>query len=78
MNKVDKVVSKVLRIKPNRIKDSTSPMNAKNWDSFGGILLVTEIEKAFRTKFSMKEILSLKDVGSIKKVLKSHGVDPDE
>lgn len=75
MKKLNKVVSKVFKIKPNRITDDTSPMNVKKWDSFGGLLLVTEIEKAFGVKFSMKEILSIKDIGSIKKILKSHGVD---
>ncbi len=78
MKKFNKVVSKVLRIKPNRITGSTSPMNVKSWDSFRGLLLITEIEKAFHVKFSMEEILSLKDIGSLKKMLKSHGVNGDE
>lgn len=77
MKKLSKVVSKVFKIKSNRITDNTSPITVRKWDSFGGLLLVTEIEKAFGVKFSMKEILSIKDIGSIKKILKSHDVNPD-
>lgn len=78
MKKLAKIVSKVLRIKSSRVTDKTSPLNVKNWDSFGGLLLITEIEKAFRVKFSMKEILSIEDIGCLKNLLRSHGVNPDE
>ena len=75
MGKFVKVVSKVLKIKPNKINDKTSPMNVKSWDSFRGLLLITEIEKAFRIKFSMDEILSIKDIGGIKSILKIHNIN---
>jgi len=77
MSKLAKVISGVLKIRPNRISDKTSPKTAKEWDSFGGILLITEIEKAFDIKFSMEEILSIKDVSDIKKILKKHGAGPN-
>ncbi|OGW75341.1 MAG: hypothetical protein A2Z72_08435 [Omnitrophica bacterium RBG_13_46_9] len=78
MSKLTKIISQVLEIKSGKINDATSPMNVKGWDSFAGVLLITEIEKAFRTKFTMDEILSVKDVGGIKRVLKERGLDPDE
>ncbi|MCQ9207747.1 MAG: acyl carrier protein [Omnitrophica bacterium] len=78
MSKFARVISKVLRIKAKSIRDETSPMNVKSWDSFRGLLLITEIEKAYKMKFTMDEILSIKDIGSLKKIFKKRGVNPDE
>lgn len=78
MNKFVKTVSSVFKIKPAKVTDSASPMNIKGWDSFRGLLLITEIEKKFGVKFSMDEILTIRDIGSIKKILRKHGIDPDE
>ena len=78
MNKFAKVVSDVLRVKPHKISDKTSPADVKNWDSFRGLLLVTEIEGAFQVKFSMEEILSIKNIGDFKKILKKYNINPDE
>jgi len=78
MSELTKVISKVLKVNPRNIKDATSPMNVKSWDSFRGLLLITEIEKVFHIKFSMEEMLSIKDVGSIKTVLKKHGIKLDD
>jgi acyl carrier protein len=78
MTTLQKTVARVLKIGPSSVKDATSPVNVKRWDSFRGLVLITEIEKAFRVKFSMQEILSVKDVGSIKALLVKHGVDTDE
>ncbi|MBN1353395.1 MAG: acyl carrier protein [Candidatus Omnitrophica bacterium] len=78
MSKFNRIVSKVLKIKASRITDRTSPINVKSWDSFRGLLLITEIEKGFGVKFSMQEILTIKDIASLKKILKSHGINPDE
>ena len=77
MNKFTKLVSKVLKVNPRKITDKTSPMDVKNWDSFRGLILITEIEKMFRVKFSMSEMLSIKDIGGIKKILKKHKINPD-
>jgi len=78
MSKFKKTVSKVLKIKPDKVNDKTAPMNVKSWDSFRGLLLITEIEKAYRMKFSTEEILSIKDIGSIKCILRKYKMDPDE
>lgn len=78
MNKLTKVVSGVLKVKPAKISDRTSPADVKAWDSFRGLLLITEIEKAFQIKFSMDEILSIKDIGSIKKILRDHNINPEK
>ena len=78
MSRLTEIISSVLKVKPNKINDAMSPADVKGWDSFAGLLLVTEIEKAFETKFSMDEILAVKDIGGIKQALRDHGKDPEE
>ena len=78
MNKFKKIISRALKISPAKITDKTSPLNVASWDSFRGLILVTEIEKAYKTKFSMEEILSIRDIGRIKKILLTHNIDIDE
>lgn len=77
-SKLNKLIGKILKINPARVSDKTSPMNVRRWDSFTGLLLITEIEKAYGIKLSMDEVLSIKDIGSIRKIIKSRGIDPDE
>ncbi len=77
MSKFIKAVSSVLKANPRSINDETSPANAKNWDSFRGLLLIMEIEKEFGAKFSMEEILYIKNIGDIKKILKGRNIDTE-
>ena len=67
-------MSKVLSIDSKTISDSTKPEDIESWDSFNGLILVTELEKNFKVKFSLEEVVSVKNVGDIKKILKGHGV----
>lgn len=74
MERLNTILSKVLGINKNAIADSASPDNVETWDSFNGLLLVSELEKTFRVKFSIDEVTSVKCVKDIKESLKKHGV----
>ena len=74
MNRLKAILSKVLGIKPDSITDKTSPDNVESWDSFNGLMLVSELEKEFNVKFTMEEVVSVKHVKDIKESLKRHGV----
>ena len=67
-------MGQVLVVSPKIITDATKPEDIESWDSFNGLVLVTELEKNFKVKFSLEEVVSVKKVGDIKKVLKDHGV----
>ncbi len=75
MKKLNAILSSVLGIKESEINDKTSPSNVDAWDSFNGLMLVSELEKEFKVKFTMDEVVSVKD---IKNSLKKHGVGIDE
>jgi len=74
MKELKKVLAKALGIKPNMINDQTSPDNVKAWDPFHGLLLVTELENHYKVKFTMDDIVSVRNVGDIRKALKRYGI----
>ncbi len=75
MDKLKQILAKVLEIDPGMITDETSPQNTPSWDSFNGLLLVTELEKGFNVKFTIEEVVAVKNFTDIKKALIGHGVN---
>ena len=47
------------------ISDKSSSDDIEEWDSLNHINLVSAIEKEFNIKFSLTELISLKDVGAM-------------
>lgn len=74
MKKVEEIVGKVFGIASAKVKNNTSPKNTPAWDSFNGLALATELEKSFSITFRVEEIVAVRNVGDIKKVLRKHGV----
>ncbi len=72
------IISKVFSIQISEINDESSPETIESWDSFNGLILVDELESNFNIKFSVSEIIDVKNVKDIKRHLKNHGVDLDE
>ena len=73
-----KIIAKVLSISESGISDESGPENIKAWDSFNGLVLVDELENHFNVKFTISEIIDVKNVADIKRHLKNHNVNLDE
>jgi acyl carrier protein len=73
-DKISKVFADVLRIPEDSITDGTSPENTPQWDSLQAMNLVLALEEAFDIKLATKEILSMRTVGIVRKVLKGKNV----
>ena len=78
VKRLNAILSKVLEIEEDSISDKTAPENVETWDSFNGLMLVSELEKTFNVKFTMEEVTAVKCVKDIKDALKRHGVGSDE
>ena len=72
------IISKVFSVQISEINDESSPETIESWDSFNGLILVDELESNFNIKFSISEIIDVKNVKDIKRHLNDHGVDLDE
>ncbi len=73
--KLINLLSKLLEIDPNEIDDNTSPENTISWDSYNGLMMVSELETNFNVNFTMDEVIAVRNVGDIKKFLSLHGVE---
>jgi len=69
------IISKVFSVQISEINDESSPETIESWDSFNGLILVDELESNFNIKFSVSEIIDVKNVKDIKIHLNDHGVD---
>lgn len=68
------VLGRVLDIKREEISDDTSPLNTPTWDSFNAIMMIAELEKSSSAKFDLSDLMSVKNVGDIKKILEKYNV----
>ena len=68
------LLSEILEIKPEDISDETSPENTSSWDSFNGLMIAAELEKSSGVQFTMEDVLSVKKVADIKKILNKYNV----
>ena len=51
------------------LNDSTSADDIEGWDSLSHITLISEIEVAFGIRFSMEDIIRMKNVGEMLDIL---------
>nr|MDO8099534.1 acyl carrier protein [Candidatus Njordarchaeota archaeon] len=71
---VDDIVSKILLLEKNEIKDSISRKDVEEWDSMTHLILVSELEQAFDIVFSDDDVAEMRTIGDIKKALRKYGV----
>ncbi len=74
MNQLYQILSKILGIEISAIQDPLTPSDVPGWDSFNALLLVSELETAFKVKFTYAEITGVRCIGDIKTLLAKHGV----
>lgn len=73
-DRVSKVFADVLGLPADEITDDTSPDNTSQWDSMAAMTLVVAIEDEFDVRLSTAEIVSMRNVAIVKKVLASKGI----
>ena len=73
-SRVASVFAEVLGVPVDSINDESSPDNTPQWDSLQAMNLVVALEGAFNVRLSTKEIVSMRNVGIVRKVLKGKGV----
>jgi acyl carrier protein len=69
-DRVIKVFSEILRLPAERLGDETSPDNTPEWDSMATMNLVLGIEDEFDVRLSSREILAMRTIAIVKRVLR--------
>ena len=74
MEKLNKIIVDILKLAPDRIKDSLRFEEIPDWDSMNFLLFIAEIENQFEVSFNMDEVIKAKSLGDIKNMLRSRGM----
>ncbi len=74
MDTLKKIFSSVLNVPVSSITDALSPEIAEAWDSLNAIILLTEIEKAFKVKFTFDEAMAIRNFGEAVALVRSKGI----
>jgi acyl carrier protein len=67
------IIANIMEVQVAEIDDESGPENIENWDSFIGLILFDELESKFNVKFTLNELLTVKKIKDIKKILSIHG-----
>lgn len=73
--KLYETIARLFQVDPGTITDSSSHDTIGAWDSLGMVNLVSELEVEFNVEFDLLEIADFNNVGSVKNVLRSKGVN---
>ena len=55
------------------VTEATTAADIEEWDSLTHITLISEVEDAFDIKFSMKDVLGMKNVGEMADIIAKNG-----
>ncbi len=77
MSRLTQIFSAVLGVEESAVGPQMSPQNTPSWDSLNAIVLVSEIEKAFKVKFTYDEVMAVKDFADAVRLIKSKGGNTD-
>ena len=69
LKRINEVISKYLKIPVDKLKDDISYEEESAWDSVAHLKMISELESLFKIKFEIDEIVSLENVGKIKKLV---------
>lgn len=73
-DKVVQIFAETLHVDPSRISDATSPDNTPQWNSLTTLKLAMAISEAFSVKLTNAEVLSMRNVGLVRSVLRRKGL----
>lgn len=71
------LVARILGLPRQAVNDDTSNTTESSWDSLNHVTLVLELESAYGVSLSAEDALAMTDVGTIKRVLRTYGVEWD-
>jgi acyl carrier protein len=77
-NNLLSIIANVMEVQVTEINDESGPGTIENWDSFRGLILFEELEREFNVKFTLNELLNIKNIKDIKRILSVRGASITE
>lgn len=73
--KLKNVLSEILKIDSNQIRNDITPDDIENWNSINHLKLVVRFEEIFNIEIDSEDIAEMDSFGAIKEILKKYGVN---
>ena len=70
MEKLNKILCEVFRLKDAELKDELTMEDIQSWDSLTHMNLIMSIESSLPVLFSMEEIMAMTDVKTLRGIVK--------
>lgn len=64
-----KIILEALRLEDFNLQDETTASMVPGWDSLSHIKIITAIEESYSIRFKTLEIIRLKNVGQLQRVI---------
>ena len=74
LKKLYGIFGAVLGIDASKITSNLSPKTCPTWDSFNAIVLISEIENAFKIHFEYNEAMAVKNMADVTALVRKKGV----
>ncbi len=65
LNEITQILNEVLEKNDVVLEESTTAKDVEGWDSLNHAIFIGEVQKHFKIKFVLREVLNLKKVGNI-------------
>ncbi len=69
MDNLKRIIARVLQVSPDSVTDESSSRTLPQWDSMGHMNVVMALENEFRVRFTVHEILEMRDLPAVRRVL---------
>ena len=67
--KLKKIILEALRLEDFDLQDETTASMVPGWDSLSHVNIITSIEESYGIRFKTLEIIRLKNVGQLQRVI---------
>ena len=74
VDRLAQAVAEVLDVTPETLSEESSPATIPSWDSLGHLNLIIALEQEFGVRLSAEDILTMRSIGSIRRILHRAGV----
>ena len=69
MKTFNQIAEDILKIKESDLRDDLTSNDVPDWDSMNYLLFIAELEKEFGFSFTMNEVMDVKTVGDLRKIV---------
>lgn len=70
-----RAIGQVLDVPTESLTDEASPHTVSSWDSLNHLNLAMALESEFGVNLSAEEVLNIRSVALIRRILRQHGVE---